>query len=215
VKKSEPLILIVEDEAPLQRVERLVLAQAGLRVAIAESEAAAFSLLAQQVPDLILLDIKPPHDIGLSMLQGIREITRAPLVAMTATRERATLVACLQAGAHDIVLKPFDPDHLEASVKFALGQGQHYVSESNASLLLGALPSEQLARLSFTEWRLIEILAAQPGQPVLYQEINRRLWGRELRDEIELIRIWAERLQPKIPLVDFHGVGYALGASSR
>ena len=57
---------------------------------------------------------------------------------------------------------------------------------------------------------MLRLLAVAAGEPVLYQELITRIWGRTLRNDLSFLQAWIDRLRQKFPITEFHGVGYAM-----
>ena len=119
-------ILVIEDDDHIQELLRYNLEAAGFETIGAASGEEAFDLLAPP-PDLVLLDIMLPGMDGLAVLQSLR-ITPAtaavPVVMLTAKGEEEDIVAALDAGADDYVVKPFSPRVLLARIEAVLRRRQ-------------------------------------------------------------------------------------------
>jgi DNA-binding response OmpR family regulator len=108
-------ILVVDDEAPIRELCRLVLAGEGFRVLEAEDAAAGLNAAGAETPDLILLDIMMPQFDGLDVLRMLKsaEATRAiPVVMLTALDSLSNIAVATLAGAEGYLPKPFEPSDL-------------------------------------------------------------------------------------------------------
>ncbi|HYE63962.1 MAG TPA: sigma-54 dependent transcriptional regulator, partial [Pyrinomonadaceae bacterium] len=115
-------LLIVDDEEAARYGMRRALGGFGYEIAEAESVEAARSLMAEQRPDLLLLDVNLPGMSGLDFLRELQELNaEAPLVIMiTAHGSERMAVEAIKSGAHDYLAKPFEVDELRLIVKNAL-----------------------------------------------------------------------------------------------
>ncbi|MBD0293016.1 MAG: response regulator [Jiangellaceae bacterium] len=116
---EQPVVLVVDDQAPNRRLLEAVLEPRGYRVLSAESGEEALRLLAEAPPDVVLLDIVMPGLDGYEVCRRIRAddaTTTLPVVMITASGQQEKLRA-LEAGADDFVTKPFDQAELTARVK--------------------------------------------------------------------------------------------------
>ena len=112
-------ILIADDEPHIRRILQFLLDQAGYQVVTAEDGRQALDVLAQESPDLVLLDVMMPHLDGFAVLEHLRqdrETQRLPVIMLTARDESSARVKGLKGGANDYVAKPFDHEELLARV---------------------------------------------------------------------------------------------------
>lgn len=221
----EPIVLVVDDEAPIVRLLKLELESAGLAVVTAATGAAALKAAKQHQPDAILLDIKLPDVNGIDILPQLRAVSKAPVVAITADGSGELKTRALEAGVDDFVTKPFRGSDVVDRVRFLLRIGEPFVDAGRiraGDLEIDLVRSVvrrhgELLELSQTEWRLIQQLAMKRGHVVLSRELLRRVWGPEYADDDRFLRTWIARLRRKLeapggpPIIeDFHGVGYRL-----
>jgi len=120
VTTAQGTILVIDDEAPLRHMLRLVLEKAGYRVIEAAGGAAGLECLAKQGCDTVLCDIRMPEMDGLAFLKALdgRQCA-ATVIMMSAYGTIDTAVACLKAGAYDYISKPFKPDEILLTLKKA------------------------------------------------------------------------------------------------
>jgi two-component system KDP operon response regulator KdpE len=211
-------VLVVEEDPAIGRLVSLVLTGEHYRVTVVDDQAAARVAIQQDSPDVILLDIALPAEAP-TQLALVREVRQTPVIVITETNDESVLVDALEAGAFDIALKPFAPERLEATVGVACGvqvAGRTDLTSHDRGALtldfatLTAVKSGIRQPLSLSEWRFLEALAARPGQTVLYQEVLRHVLGPAYREYVGVARLIAARLQKKVSLAEYHGVGYAL-----
>jgi DNA-binding response OmpR family regulator len=209
-------VLLIEDDAPTGRFVSLVLA-ARFRVTTCRDGEAALAVLRVDSVDVVLIDIALPS-VAAPQLSALSDV-RVPVIVLTDMNDEAALVECLRAGAFDIALKPIAPEDLEACVALAAGVELARVSDQPAlksNMLDIDFAAMRAARagahqpLSLSEWRFLEALASRLGQTVLYQEIMRHVHGPAYREFPRLAQAWAARLNKKIGVAEFLGLGYAL-----
>ncbi len=136
-------ILLVDDEPTLREPLAAYLARQGFAVTEAESAAAARSILIEQAPDLVLLDIMMPGEDGLSLCRHLTETRGLPVILLTAKSEPTDRIIGLEIGADDYVVKPFEPRELVARIRSVLRRSQR-----------AATPIEETAFYSFEGWQL-------------------------------------------------------------
>jgi two-component system phosphate regulon response regulator PhoB len=111
--------LIVEDEPAIRDMVAFALRKAGMEAAHAADARGAQSMIAERVPDLILLDWMLPGMSGLDLARRLRkeDLTRdVPIIMLTARGEETDRVGGLEAGVDDYVVKPFSPRELIARI---------------------------------------------------------------------------------------------------
>jgi DNA-binding response OmpR family regulator len=118
--KKRPLILVVDDFEPLQKLLRVNLSLEGYDVIMALDGESALSLFRKYEPDLIILDIMMPGLDGFQVLDRIRQHSSVPIVMLTARDEILSLSLCLCNGATDYVRKPFDMLELTSRIRARL-----------------------------------------------------------------------------------------------
>ncbi|MGB8338281.1 MAG: phosphate regulon transcriptional regulator PhoB [Burkholderiales bacterium] len=117
------MILIVEDEPPIQALLDVTLRHAGYRAECVDSAEAAKAKIQQALPDLILLDWMLPGQSGITLARQLRGDTRTrnvPIIMLTAKAQENDKIAGLETGIDDYMTKPFSPRELLARIKTVL-----------------------------------------------------------------------------------------------
>ena len=169
-------ILIVEDEEDILDVLKYNLHKAGFQTLEAPNGETARNLIREETPDLILLDLMLPGINGLDLCKILKkdEATKSiPIVMLTAKSSEADIVAGLEMGAEDYVVKPFSPRVLLARIQNVLRRNKKSIPEEGSSLKYCSLeihPGRHLAlvegqpvSLTPTEFRILHFLARHPG----------------------------------------------------
>jgi two-component system alkaline phosphatase synthesis response regulator PhoP len=116
-------ILIIEDEEDIRELVRYNLERETFKVTEAESGEAGLDSMAKELPDLVLLDLMLPGKDGIKICRELKQskaFCSVPVVMMTARGEESDIVAGLEMGAEDYIVKPFSPKVLVARVKAVL-----------------------------------------------------------------------------------------------
>src|ERR1041384_599023 len=127
----KPVVLIVEDEAPLVMMLRYNLEREGFAVDEAANGEEALLRIAERGPDAVLLDWMLPHVSGLELCRQIRRApaTRSlPVIMLTARGEEGDRIRGLDSGADDYVVKPFSPNELVARLRAVIRRARAAVS---------------------------------------------------------------------------------------
>jgi two-component system OmpR family response regulator len=113
-------LLLIDDESALREPLAEYLSRQGFAVAQAASASEARSLLRDDLPDLVLLDIMMPGEDGLSLCRHLVEARAIPTIFLTARGEATDRIVGLEIGADDYVVKPFEPRELVARIRSVL-----------------------------------------------------------------------------------------------
>src|SRR2546430_16703287 len=118
-------VLVVDDERRLRRLLQILLERMGIESVGAESGEEAFERFQAEKFDLVLTDLKMPGMTGLELLARVREVdAEVPVMLLTAYGTVQTAVDAMKLGAFDYVLKPFDLEVVELTVRKALEMRQ-------------------------------------------------------------------------------------------
>ena len=202
----KPLILIVEDETPLVTMLRYNLEKEGFRVAAAVDGQEALLLLAEERPDLVLLDWMLPSVSGLELCRRIRrraEWRDLPVVMLTARAEEADRVRGLEIGADDYVTKPFSRGELIARIRALLRRSRPAFAEDVLTRgdLSVDLVRHRVSRggraieLSPTEYRLLLHFMENPGRVFSRDQLLNAVWGRDTYVEERTVDVHIRRLR--------------------
>jgi two-component system, OmpR family, KDP operon response regulator KdpE len=225
------LVLVVDDEPPIQRLLRATLQADGYAVATAGTGEEALAFLEDERPDLIVLDVMMPGMDGFETLRHIRARSQLPVILLTARSSDPDKLRGLQTGADDYMTKPFNPDELSARVAAVLRRSTGAAIAVQGTLL--RYPDVEIdldqrrvtvngseVRLSRTEWELLNQLGTNAGRVMMHGELLSRIWGPEFRDEVHYLRTWVSRLRAKLEpdaaspklITTYPGLGYRLEA---
>ncbi len=224
----KPLIVVIEDEAPIRRFLRASLPLHGYRMGEAVTAAEGMRCVAEQRPDLVILDLGLPDMDGLDVVRQIRKWSEVPIVVLSARERESDKIAALDAGADDYLTKPFGIGELLARLRVALRHGAHRGAPEAAAFDCGSWSVDLAARRVFvdgdevhltpTEYRLLTVLIRHAGKVVTHRQLLRELWGDEHEDAQHTLRVHISQLRRKLepdPTRPHHlmtepGVGYRL-----
>lgn len=230
VAPDAPTVLAIDDEPGILRLLRLELTIAGMNFIPANTVEEGRALLESRHIDIVVLDIVTSRDPGFdALVQTKKGWPSLPVVVLTSTASDTLPLQIIEAGADDVVTKPFSPEDLTNRIRFLLGIRSGALEE-DAPIRTGNVQIElrretvthdgDLVKLSRTEWMLLRRLVAANGEAALDQELLVKTWGPEYRTEVEYLRVWVDRLRSKLgddpqnPKVirRFQGVGYRFTA---
>lgn len=202
----QPLVLIVEDEAPLQELLAYNLQCADFEVEQAFDGEQAMTLVAERVPDLILLDWMLPHISGIELCRQFRrntETANTPVIMLTARAEEGDRLRGLNTGADDYITKPFSVEELIARMRAVLRRMRPAFAEERLTFadLTMDLTSHRVMRgndevhLSPTEFRLLRQLLERPGRVFARDQLLDLVWGHDQDVELRTVDATIRRLR--------------------
>jgi two-component system phosphate regulon response regulator PhoB len=224
---SAPRILIVEDESDLAVLLGYNLESEGYVVENVTRGDEAELRLAENAPDLVILDWMLPGVSGLEICRRLRarEATRTlPVIMVTARGEEAERVRGLSVGADDYVVKPFSVPELMARVRALLRRSRpERIAER---LYAGDLDLDRETRrvrrgardihLGPTEFRLLEYLLEKPGRVFSRAQLLDAVWGQAAEIDERTVDVHVGRLRKALsrgrerdPICTVRGAGYA------
>ncbi len=173
---AKETILVVEDEEDIAKLVSYTLSGEGYRVIAASSGEKGLELAKEKRPDLIILDLMLPGVDGFTVcriLQKDPATAGIPVVMLTAKGEEADVVAGLELGAEDYIIKPFSSRVLLARVRRILRRGEVALASGEGQISAGDITldtdrhlvsvGDVAVDLTVTEFRILESLARKPG----------------------------------------------------
>lgn len=177
-------VLLVEDEKSISEPFCNALAREGFLPRVAATLAEARSALAEEDPDIVLLDLMLPDGDGRELARELRATSQIPMIMLTARGSEIDRVVGLELGADDYVVKPFAATEVMARIRAVLRRTRQ--PEAAAKLTAGGVTVDVAARrawcgeqeLSLTrkEFDLLARLARSPGQVVTREELMSDVW---------------------------------------
>jgi two-component system phosphate regulon response regulator PhoB len=216
-------ILIVEDEPAIRDMVAFALRKAGMEPAHAGDARSAQGMIAERVPDLILLDWMLPGMSGLELARRLRreDLTRdVPIIMLTARGEETDRVGGLEAGVDDYVVKPFSPRELIARINAVMRRTHGVDSEGVVSV--GPLRIDSSAHRVYvrqepkaldgqggpaeaaidtivpigpTEYRLLHFFMTHPERVYSRSQLLDHVWGGSVYVEERTIDVHIRRLR--------------------
>jgi two-component system phosphate regulon response regulator PhoB len=226
-------ILIVEDEPAIVELLRVTLEAERYIVREAGSAEAAWQMIEETPPDLLLLDWMLPGQSGLALAKRLRQQTRTktlPIIMVTARAEEADKVAGLETWVDDYITKPFSPRELKARVKAVLRR--RTPEDFEVPLQAGMLALDPVSHrvhcdgkpltLGPLEFRLLHFLMARPDRVFTRTQLLDAVWGDEADVEERTVDVLVRRLRQALAtcrldamLETVRGTGYRWNPEKR
>lgn len=221
-------VLLIEDDTQVRDALRLFLEDEGMAVLEAETGEAGLAMAAQSSPDLVLLDLRLPGIHGLEVCRRLRAASTVPIIIVTAQDDSHDLVAGLEGGADDYVVKPLEPRVLLARIRSLLRRLEldHRPGAGSVAISVGSLvirPSEGTVvrdgaevSLTRTEFQLLCGLARHPNQVLSRTQLLEQVWGYDYAGDGRIVDSHIRRLRLKVEadpdaptfIVTVRGLGY-------
>ncbi len=225
------VVLVIEDDAQIQRFLRVALGSHGYRPFEAATGEAGLVEAATRQPDIIILDLGLPDIDGIEVIRRLREWTALPIIVLSARGQERDKIAALDAGADDYVSKPFGVGELLARMRAALRHATRSPDELGAAIFsTGDLRvdltkrqvtvAEQQIHLTPIEYRLLTTLIRHAGKVLTHRQLLIEVWGPPYADQAHYLRVYMAQLRRKLEAVPARpryiltepGVGYRLAA---
>jgi len=222
-------VLLVEDEPTIRRAVGYALRRDGFEVAEAGDGAEALET-AEQGFDVVILDLGLPTVSGTEVLRQLRAGGPVPIIVLTALGTESDRVLGLELGADDYVTKPFSMAELMSRVRAILRRCELDAARRDPVRIVGGLRID-LGRhqvfvdnhsvyLTASQFKLLALLAEEPGDVVTRQTIMHRLWESDYVGDEHVCDVHISNLRHKIEhdpshprrIVTIRGVGYKLVA---
>jgi DNA-binding response OmpR family regulator len=225
-------ILVVEDETAISDAVSYALRQAGYDVDAVGDGADALEQARTRQYDLMVLDLLLPGLPGMEVCNRLRaEHNDLPILMLTALDSEPDRVEGLDTGADDYVTKPFSVAEVVSRVRSHLRRRELDRSRASTVVTVGGLRLD-VARhsasidgkpvlLTRSEFRLVALLASEPGKPFTREDLIRHLWESDFVGDRRAIDVHVSNLRRKLEhdprkprrVVTVRGVGYKLVAA--
>ena len=207
-------VLVVDDEPQILRALRINLSVRGYEVDIAATGAQALRTAAERKPDVVILDLGLPDMSGIEVLEGLRGWLSAPVIVLSARTDSSDKVEALDAGADDYVTKPFGMNELLARLRAALRRnvagdaGTEAATVETPDFTVDLVAKRVRlgdgdgdggeAKLTPTEWGLVEVLVRNAGKLVAQRQLLQEVWGPQYGEETNYLRVHMAHIRRKL-----------------
>ncbi len=220
-------VLIVEDDPALQSVLRTFFEANGYRVLAAGIAMGGIRDARLYNPDVVIVDLGLPDRDGIEVIKGIRTWSAMPIVVLSARTVEAQRLLAFDSGADDYVVKPFSAPELLARVRAVsrrhvrgllpmavLRLAGHCV---DLTARMARRDDGEEVRLTPLEYKILTVLARQPGSIVTQETLLKDVWGPQ-RDDSGSLRVYIASLRRKLEadpsrpkhIITELGLGYRL-----
>ena len=228
---NKPLILVVEDDAPVRNLMTTTLKTNDYRYLVAVNGESAILEASSHNPDIVLLDLGLPDMDGVQVIETIRSWSNMPIIVISARSEDSDKIEALDAGADDYLTKPFSVEELLARLRVTQRRLTYMATEvisqgavfENGKLRVDyaggcAYLDGQELHLTPIEYKLLSLLSKNVGKVLTHTYITQNIWGRSWDNDIASLRVFMATLRKKLEAepdspqyIQTHiGVGYRM-----
>ena len=222
------LIYVVEDDKNISEIESFALKNAGHQIVECACAKEFHKQVQERIPDMVLLDLGLPDMDGVKLLKELRQWSAMHVIVVSARSTERDKILALDNGADDYITKPFSAPELLARIRAVLRRNSsgsanddtYCVGDFNIDFNKRIVNiNNETIRLTQVEYRIVELLARNPGKVLTYDYIISNIWGpyadsennRILRVNMSHIRkkLEPDSMKPRYILTEI-GVGYRM-----
>ncbi len=227
---NNPLILIVEDDAPIRNLITTTLKAHEYKYLTAQNGENAIMQASSHNPDIVLLDLGLPDIDGIEVIKKIRTWSEMPIIVISARSEDNDKIEALDAGADDYLTKPFSVEELLARIRVTTRRLSvlHSAMQSDSLFINGNLKIDYAAGCAYIngnelhltpiEYKLLCLLSQNVGKVLTHTFITQKIWGAAWESNVASLRVFMATLRKKIEIepdspqyIQTHiGVGYRM-----
>jgi len=220
---NEYKVLIVDDEEDILEFVSYNLRKEGFKVFTASNASEAMKIAAEYLPHLIILDVMMPQVDGIEICRDMRQtpsLNNCIITFLTARSETYSVIAGLEAGADDYILKPIKPRVLISKVNALLRRHTEATPKPSA-FTVGSLKidaekytvylNDTLMVLPRKEFEILSLLASKPNKVFTREEIYSRIWAGDIIAGDRTIDVHIRKIREKLnndTIKTIKGVGY-------
>ena len=228
---NKPLILVVEDDAPVRSLIATTLKTHDYKYLSAQNGAGAITEALSHNPDVVLLDLGLPDMDGVDVIRKIRSWSNMPIIVISARTEDSDKIEALDAGADDYLTKPFSVEELLARLRVTqrrLALMKTDFAQESPVFMNGALKIDYAAGCAFLdgeelhltpiEYKLLCLLSRNVGRVLTHTYITQQIWGSSWENDVASLRVFMATLRKKLQprpdspqFIQTHvGIGYRM-----
>ena len=208
---NKPMILVVEDDAPVRNLIVTTLKTHEYRYLTAPTGTDALLLASSHNPDVVFLDLGLPDMDGIEVIRQIRGWSNMPIIVISARSEDQDKIEALDEGADDYLTKPFSVEELLARLRVTVrrltqirtegGAESSVYTNGNLKIDYSAgcayLSGEEL-KLTPIEYKLLCLLSRNTGKVLTHTYITKNIWGRSWENDVASLRVFMVTLRKKL-----------------
>lgn len=203
-------VLIVEDEISFSDALSFMLRKEGFDVVVAADGHEGLEIFSRQGADIVLLDVMLPGISGTEVCRQLRQVSKVPIIMLTAKDGEIDKVVGLELGADDYVTKPFSSRELVARVRAVLrrhaviNDADPTATELKAGPVVMDVDRHTVTvggvevKLPLKEFELLELLLRNEGRVLTRTQLIDRIWGANYVGDTKTLDVHVKRIRSKI-----------------
>ena len=202
-------VLVIDDEPQIIRALAVNMQARGYEMVAAPNAAIGNAMAVDKHPDVVIVDLGLPDRDGLTVIKSIRTWSNVPILVLSGRTDSKFKITALESGADDYITKPFDVEELFARIKAVSRRREEKIELR--TITMGELEVDFARRsitrnsgesttphLTATEWKVLEVLAANRGSLVTKRKILDAGWGTNYAEENGSLRLFISQLRQKL-----------------
>ncbi len=224
------LIQIIEDDISVKKLLEITFKEYDFNSIASENKKNAMMMFLSFNPDLLIVDLGLPDGDGKDFIKEIREISKVPIIVLSARHDEKEIIKALDYGADDYITKPFSVNELLARIRVNLRRNINEESVSDR-VICGEIELNIVSRditfkgeklkLTPIEYELLKYFLLNANKTLTHKQILQEVWGTGYQNEMPYLRTYVNTLRRKIEenstrptyIKTVSGVGYRFSGS--
>ena len=205
---KQHLIQIIEDDISVKKLLEITFKEYEFDYISSENKKNALLMFLSHNPNLLIVDLGLPDGDGKDLIKQIREISKVPIIVLTARHDEKEIVLALDAGADDYITKPFSVNELLARIRANLRRKISDDRSLNDKFTCNDLELDITSRsislrgeklkLTPIEYELLKYFMLNTNKTLTHKQILQEVWGTGYQNEMQYLRTYVNTLRKKI-----------------
>ena len=205
---KQHLIQIIEDDISVKKLLEITFKEYEFDYISSENKKNALVMFLSHNPNLLIVDLGLPDGDGKDLIKQIREISKVPIIVLTARHDEKEIVLALDAGADDYITKPFSVNELLARIRATLRRTLSVEVDSSNRFICGEIElditlrdiflKDEKLKLTPIEYELLKYFILHQNKTLTHKQILQEVWGTGYQNEMQYLRTYVNTLRKKI-----------------
>ncbi|MBP9490482.1 MAG: response regulator transcription factor [Aliarcobacter sp.] len=205
---KQHLIQIIEDDISVKKLLEITFKEYEFDYISSENKKNALVMFLSHNPNLLIVDLGLPDGDGKDLIKQIREISKVPIIVLTARHDEKEIVLALDVGADDYITKPFSVNELLARIRATLRRTSSVEIDSSNRFICGEIElditsrdiflKENKLKLTPIEYELLKYFMLHQNKTLTHKQILQEVWGTGYQNEMQYLRTYVNILRKKI-----------------